>query len=375
MSSPEHFDICIVGAGVIGLAIAFKLTHHPACKDGSILVLEQHKSFGEETSSRNSEVIHAGIYYPAGSLKAKTCVDGKQQLYAFCNQYNVPHRKIGKLIIAGKDQESALQDIKAKASANGVDDLRPLEGKDLLTLEPALKASCGLFSPTSGIIDSHAYMQTLLTLAENGGALFAPGTRVCQISRSAQGYDISTDCQGERYTFQCDKVVNSAGLYAQELAGHIADFPLSEVPVQQRVKGSYFTLQGHSPFRHLIYPMPEANLKGLGVHVTLDMGGQVRFGPDTEEVEAIDYTVNSDKESSFRQTIAAYYPDIAKRQIQPGYSGIRPKIAHTQGVVDFHIREYAAIGFPGLVQLFGIESPGLTASLAIADAVTQLLKP
>lgn len=373
MSSLDHFDICIVGAGVVGLAIAFKLTQHPKYQASSIVILEQHKHFGEETSSRNSEVIHAGIYYPAGSMKARTCVEGKQQLYAFCEQYAVPHRNTGKLIIAGEHQENELQKIVGKAAANGVDDLRTLDHPELLVLEPELKASGALFSPSSGIIDSHAYMQTLLGLAENHGALFSPATHVRQISHETQGYCISTDCQGEPYSFHCDRVINSAGLSAQELASQIADFPLSDIPVQQRVKGSYFTLQGKSPFHHLIYPLPEANLKGLGVHVTLDMGGQVRFGPDTEEIQHLDYTVDAGKEAAFRQAIAAYYPGIASRQIQPGYSGIRPKIATEKGVADFEIREYTESGFPGLIQLFGIESPGLTASLAIADVVTELL--
>ena len=373
MSNLDHFDAGIVGAGVIGLAVASKLARHPRFQNASAVILERHRTFGEETSSRNSEVIHAGIYYPRNSLKARLCVEGRQQLYDWCRRHDIPHRQTGKLIIAGEGQEHELEIIRKRALDNGVADLSLLSSPELLALEPELKASAALYSPSSGIIDSHAYMQSLLFSTENHGAIFSPLTEVKRVTRQDGRYLVETLCQGESYRFTCDMLVNCAGIAAQSVAELVDGFPAAAIPAQQLVKGSYFTLQGKSPFTHLVYPVPEPGLKGLGIHVTLDMAGQTRFGPDTESVETINYQVDSAKETNFRGAIARYFPGIADRTLLPGYSGIRPKLAVDSGVADFLIQAGGPLGFPQLIQLFGIESPGLTASLAIADEVIKQL--
>lgn len=373
MSELDHHDICIIGAGVIGLALAHKISSHPAFKNKSLVLLEQHKQFGQETSSRNSEVIHAGIYYPENSLKASLCVEGREQLYHYCEANRIAYRKIGKFIIAGKDQEQALNAIQQRALNNGVNSLEFISTAELKKKEPAINAHQALFSPESGIIDSHAYMQSLLHQAENSGLLYAPLTRATDIERHVNGFKVHSQCQHSPYQFTCTQVINAAGIWAQEIAGKIADFPASAIPEQSLVKGSYFSLQGKSPFQHLIYPVPEKNLKGLGVHVTLDMAGQVKFGPDTQEIQSLDYAVDPGKETVFRQAIAHYYPGIKNQKLQPAYSGIRPKLVSTNDAADFVIQDGKSFSFDGLVQLYGIESPGLTASLAIADTVINIL--
>jgi L-2-hydroxyglutarate oxidase LhgO len=373
VSNLDHFDAGIVGAGVIGLAVASKLARHPRFQNASAVILERHRTFGEETSSRNSEVIHAGIYYPRNSLKARLCVEGRQQLYDWCRRHDIPHRQTGKLIIAGEGQEHELEIIRKRALDNGVADLSLISRPELLALEPEVKASAALYSPSSGIIDSHAYMQSLLFSTENHGAIFSPLTEVKRVTRQDGRYLVETLCQGESYRFTCDMLVNCAGIAAQSVAELVDGFPAAAIPAQQLVKGSYFTLQGKSPFTHLVYPVPEPGLKGLGIHVTLDMAGQTRFGPDTESVETINYQLDPAKETNFRGAIARYFPGIADRTLLPGYSGIRPKLAVDSGVADFLIQAGGPLGFPQLIQLFGIESPGLTASLAIADEVIKQL--
>lgn len=374
MQSLDHFDIVIVGGGVIGLAAAYKISHHPQFQDLNLVLLERHAQFGQETSSRNSEVIHAGIYYPQDSLKARLCVEGKEQLYHFCRHHDIAHRRLGKLIVAGADQEAALADIDRRARLNGVDDLEDIPPARLNTLEPALAPGRALFSPSSGIIDSHAFMLTLLQQAQTRGLLYSPMTATTTISRHDRGYRVDTRCQDTPYSFTCERLVNAAGLWAQDVAASIVDLPDEAIPQQVLVKGNYFLLQGASPFSHLVYPVPEKNLQGLGVHVTLDMAGQVRFGPDTEAIETIDYAVDSAREAAFRRAIRRYYPGIDDRHITPAYSGIRPKLAVTEGGADFVIQSGTQAGFPGLVQLFGIESPGLTASLAVADTIIGQLQ-
>ncbi|MBT5484616.1 MAG: NAD(P)/FAD-dependent oxidoreductase [Gammaproteobacteria bacterium] len=369
----DHHDICIIGAGVIGLAVAHKITAHSAFKNKTVVLLEQHRQFGQETSSRNSEVIHAGIYYPAGSLKASMCVSGREQLYHYCETHQVPFRKTGKLIIAGKSQEQALHKIYQQALANGVKNLESISARQIKRKEPLIQADYALFSPESGIVNSHAYMQSLLHQAEKAGLIFAPLTRALMIERHANGFLVESQCQDSVYQFTCSQLVNAAGLNAQEVATKICAFPESEIPTQALVKGSYFTLQGKSPFHHLIYPVPEKNLKGLGIHVTLDMAGQVKFGPDTEALTTIDYSIDPGNEEKFRKAIAQYYPAISEHILQPAYSGIRPKLISKNGAADFVIQNGKAFAYDGLVQLFGIESPGLTASLAIGDAVTEIL--
>jgi len=373
MSELDHQDICIVGAGVVGLAIAQKISAHAVLGKRSVVLLEQNRQFGQETSSRNSEVIHAGIYYPTDSLKARFCVDGRQQLYHYCKTNNVPFLNTGKLIIGGQHQEHELNLLHEQAIANGVDDLRQLTKAQLNSMEPEIDACVGLFSPSSGIIDSHAYMQSLLHHAENAGILFAPLTQLLSVEKSTKGFLVACMSQDMDYRFTCSQLINAGGLSAQAVAQGIADFPAEQIPHQELVKGSYFTLQGKSPFRHLIYPLPEKNLRGLGIHVTLDMSGQVKFGPDAEPVSSLDYSVDIKKELHFKKAIANYYPGIRNRILQPAYSGIRPKLKIQNATADFVIQDGKDFDYEGLIQLFGIESPGLTASLAIGDAVTELL--
>jgi len=373
MPDLDHQDICIVGAGVVGLAIAEKISTHPLLHKQSVVLLEKNGQFGQETSSRNSEVIHAGIYYRTGSLKALLCVEGRQQLYHYCKANNVPFLKTGKLIIGGQNQQVALNSLYEQAIANGVKNLQLLTKAEINSLEPEINACIGLLSPSSGIIDSHAYMQSLLHHAENAGVLFAPLTQLLCVERCARGFLLTCKSQDMNYRFTCSQLVNAAGLSAQVVARGIMDFPAQGIPQQELVKGSYFSLQGKAPFTHLIYPLPETNLRGLGVHVTLDMSGQVKFGPDTEAVVDLDYSVDPKKEQDFRKAIAHYYPDVDNKNLLPAYTGIRPKLKTDDGVADFIIQDGRSFGYEGLVQLFGIESPGLTASLAIADTVTDLL--
>jgi L-2-hydroxyglutarate oxidase LhgO len=372
--STDHFDIVIAGAGVIGLAIAYKLTSHYKFQKRSILLLEQHQSFGQETSSRNSEVIHAGIYYPEASLKAQFCVEGKKQLYHFCEKHDVLHKKIGKLIVASNAQQAALDSLANQASRNGVDDLEEVSLSQLKQLEPDIRATLALFSPSSGIIDSHGFMSALLYESQKSGLLFSPLTHIQLIEPHVNGFQVLTDCQDTEYSFTCSNFINATGLSAQSLANRISGYPKALIPEQKLVKGNYFSLQGKSPFNHLVYPLPEENLKGLGVHVTLDISGQAKFGPDTENIDFVDYSVDASREIHFRSAISQYYPDIAQRKLLPAYSGIRPKLFSDNGAVDFVINQASESGYRGLIQLFGIESPGLTASLAIADYVTALLE-
>jgi L-2-hydroxyglutarate oxidase LhgO len=252
-----------------------------------------------------------------------------------------------------------------------VNDLQPVPKDTLHELEPALAPGIALLSPSSGIIDSHAYMQSLLQQAEKGGLIFSPMTDAVSIARHPRGYSVESLCQDSPYPFTCENLINAAGLWAQQVAAGIVDFPAGKIPEQVLVKGNYFSLQGKSPFRHLIYPVPEPDLKGLGVHVTLDMAGQARFGPDTEAVTTLDYDVDTAREVMFRNAISRYFPAIDRHNLTPAYSGIRPKLVSNKGVADFVIQWGVDFGFAGLIQLFGIESPGLTASLAIADQVVN----
>jgi L-2-hydroxyglutarate oxidase LhgO len=379
----DHFDICIIGAGVIGIAIANRLSKHPTFKKSSVLLLEKNKLFGQETSSRNSEVIHAGIYYPKNSLKARLCVTGKEALYEYCEKHNIPFKRTGKLIIARSAQEHELESLLVRAQNNGVDDIQLMSRNNIHKLEPDIEADVALFSPSSGIIDSHCYMQTLLNEAEAANVLYAPLTDVRNVRKISDEFVITSRCQDTDYQFSCTQLINAAGLASLQVAANIEGLKSSSLPVQDLVKGSYFTLLGKSPFRHLIYPVPDKNLQGLGVHVTLDLSGQARFGPDTEKVTKLDYDVSGGKKDDFIRAISRYYPGILDRQLAPAYSGIRPKLkpdskSVTEGVnssiSDFIIQTEMESGLSGLVQLFGIESPGLTASLAIADKVVGELK-
>jgi len=375
----DKFDVCIAGAGVIGLAIAYQLSQAASHKNKSIVIVEKENSFGKITSSRNSEVIHAGIYYPTNSLKAKLCVTGKHLLYAYLEEFNVPSRKIGKFIVAQEGEETILSKINAKAIENGVTDLKFIESKNLQKLEPNVKGSAALFSPSTGIIDVHAYMQSLLLLAENSGVTFSPFTEIKAVDFNLGSFKVSSvlnhDNSFENYKFECNQFVNCAGIDAQQLSSHIEGVNQDRIPRLHLCKGDYFSYSGPSPFKHLIYPIPEANHRGLGIHSTVDIGGQTRFGPDTTYVEELNYDVDAAKGQRFYQAIQKYFPKIDRAKLNPAYAGIRPKIAGPgEAAADFQIHGADVHGVSGLVQLFGIESPGLTSSLAIGNHVTDLLE-
>jgi len=366
----ERVDAVVIGAGVVGLAVARAL----AVAGREVVVIEQADSIGTETSSRNSEVIHAGIYYPSGSLKAVTCVSGREQLYAFCAARGIPHKHLGKLIVATDDSQLAgLAALQRQAEANGVTDLAWLDGATARRMEPALRCVAAVHSPSTGIIDSHAYMLALQGDAEAAGAMIAFNTPV----RGAVvgNAEITLETGGGAPTrIAARSVVNSAGLHAPALAARFRGIPSTAVPPAYLAKGNYYTLQGKSPFTRLIYPAPES--AGLGVHITVDLAGHARFGPDVEWIDHIDYTVDPRRADSFYSAIRRYWPDLPDGALQPGYAGIRPKLqARGEPAKDFVIQGPADHGIRGLVNLFGIESPGLTASLAIADRAIAALVP
>ncbi len=363
----EQIDCVIVGAGVIGLAIARRL----AQAGREVIVLEAAEGIGTVTSSRNSEVIHAGIYYKAGSLMAQMCVAGKRALYRYCDDRGVPYRNCGKLIIATSAKEAEkLQSIRAHAEANGVCDMRILSGEAARALEPALDCDAALLSPSTGIIDSHAYMLALRGEAEDAGAAFAFHTPL--LRAKARGGLIELDAGGEvPMTLECRLLVNAAGLDAPATARNIEGMPAALVPKAYLAKGNYFSCSAKAPFSRLIYPVPEPG--GLGVHLTLDMAGQARFGPDVEWVEAIDYAVDPTRAERFYPAIRKYWPTLPDGALMPSYSGMRPKIVPPAvASQDFVIQGPRDHGVDGLINLFGIESPGLTSSLAIADRVGEI---
>ncbi len=363
----EEVDCVVVGAGVVGLAVARAL----AQAGREVIILEQAEGIGTETSSRNSEVIHAGIYYPANSLMARFCVEGRRKLYAYCAEKGVPHINCGKLIVATNAQEDAmLAGIKQRAETNGVEGMRVLTAAEAIEMEPNLSCTSALLSPATGIIDSHNFMVALQGDAENAGAvlvIFSPmvGGRV--VDRR-----IEIDVGGtDPMTLRCRLLVNSAGLHAPFVARGIHGMPPDRVPTEYFAKGNYFTLSGRSPFSRLIYPVPVPG--GLGVHLTVDLGGQARFGPDVEWIDAIDYTVDPARSDSFYDAVRKYWPGLKDGALQPGYAGIRPKtVPRGAPGQDFVVQGPQTHGVPGLIHLFGIESPGLTASMAIADHVLEI---
>jgi L-2-hydroxyglutarate oxidase LhgO len=363
----EKVECVVIGAGVIGLAIARRL----AQAGREVIVLEAAEGIGTVTSSRNSEVIHAGIYYKAGSLMARMCVGGKRALYRYCRDHGIPYRNCGKLIVATTPQESEkLAAIKSHAEANGVDDLQELDGEAARALEPALRCEAALLSPSTGIIDSHAYMLALRGDAEDAGAAFAFHTPV--LGARAHDDRIELDVGGDPpMSLACRLLVNAAGLQAPAVARSIDGMPIELIPPAYLAKGNYFSCSARAPFSHLIYPVPEPG--GLGVHLTLDMAGQARFGPDVEWVDRIDYAVDPARAERFYPAIRRYWPSLPDGALMPSYSGMRPKIVPPAvAVQDFLIQGPGIHGVDGLINLFGIESPGLTSSLAIADHVGDL---
>ena len=363
----DSVDCLVIGAGVIGLAVARAL----ARAGREVVVLESERLVGSGISSRNSEVIHAGVYYPTGLRKTRLCVEGKAMLYDFCREYGVPHRRCGKILVATTEGEiGTLAGIKAQAEANGVMDLVWLSRDEARALEPALRVMTALLSPSTGIVDSHAFMLALLGDAERFGAMLALETPVVGGRSAARGLIIETG-GGSPTSIAANVVINSAGLGAQAVAQSIAGMPREKIPPLHLAKGNYFALATPSPFSHLIYPMPTPG--GLGVHLTLDMAGRARFGPDVEWIGAIDYAVDPGRGDGFYAAIRAYWPELPDGALQPDYSGIRPKIERPGGsTTDFLVQDQRDHGVAGLINLFGIESPGLTSSLAIAELVGRM---
>ncbi len=361
----DQVDCVVVGAGVVGLAVARAL----ALQGRDVLVLEAAGAIGTGTSSRNSEVIHAGIYYPQGSLKARLCVRGRQLLYAYCAERHVPHRRCGKLIVATSEaQLPALRDLERRALANGVEGLVWLSRTQAQQLEPQLECVAALLSPETGIIDSHSLMLALQGDLENAGGAVVFHSPVESMRVLAGGIALRTQDGTE---LLARTVVNAAGLGAPALAARIEGLDARHVPQAHYAKGSYFTLAGRAPFSRLVYPVPEA--AGLGVHLTIDLGGQAKFGPDVEWVDRPDdLEVDPDRALGFYAEVRKYWPQLPDGALLPGYAGMRPKI-HGPGepAADFLVQGPAEHGVPGLVQLFGIESPGLTSALALGEWVAE----
>jgi L-2-hydroxyglutarate oxidase LhgO len=361
-------ECVVVGAGVVGLAVARAV----ARSGREVILVEAGEGIGVGISSRNSEVIHAGIYYPSGSLKAQLCVEGKQRLYAFCDERGVDYQRLGKLIVATDEgQCAALQKLLEQGRRNGVDDLQWLDTNQVRELEPALSCVAALWSPSTGIVDSHALMLALQADAEACGTSMVLHTPLLSARCTEQGFELHMG-GAQPMTLSCHELINCAGLSAPDVASRIVGLLPHHVPTARLCKGSYFSFSGRAPFRHLVYPAPES--AGLGVHMTLDLGGQARFGPDVEWVEHIDYRVDPLRADGFYEAIRRYWPALPDDTLQPAYSGIRPKInGPTVPTADFIISGPAEHGVPGLVNLFGIESPGLTSCLALADRVVECL--
>jgi len=358
----DQVDVAVIGAGVVGLAVARKL----AQRGREVVVIEAAGAIGTGISSRNSEVIHAGLYYPAGSLKAKLCVRGRALLYDYCAARGIAHRRCGKLVVATRAEDlPRLEEIAARGAANGVDDLRLLDRTATLALEPALQAAGALLSPSSGIVDSHGLMTALLADAEAAGATLALASPVTGGARDGECWRLRV---GEDFELGARCVVNAAGLFAAQVARSLG----APAPTLRFARGHYFSLAGRAPFSRLIYPLPVDG--GLGVHLTLDLGGQARFGPDVQwladtDPATLDYAVDPALAPTFEAEVRSYWPGLPGGALQPAYSGIRPKLGGPgEAAADFRIDA----GTPGLVQLFGIESPGLTACLALAEDVAEL---
>ncbi|PKQ03310.1 MAG: FAD-dependent oxidoreductase [Alphaproteobacteria bacterium HGW-Alphaproteobacteria-12] len=368
----DEIEAVVIGAGAVGLACGRAL----ARAGHDTIILEKAAAIGTETSSRNSEVIHAGIYYPKDSLKATLCVRGREMLYRYLDAHALPYRRCGKLIVATADSQLAgLEALAERARANGVTNIMDMTQARARGLEPALRCTAALHSPSTGILDTHAYMLSLRGAFEDAGGMIAFGARAARIEAGSGGFTMHVE--GDIPTsIRTRIIINAAGLWAPALAGRIEGLDAAHVPEARFAKGSYFMLTGRAPFSRLIYPVPEK--AGLGVHLTLDMGGQARFGPDVEwidvEGEAPDYEVNPARGAAFYAAIRRYWPALKDGALQPAYAGVRPKLnGPEEAAADFTISGPEAHGLDGLVNLFGIESPGLTASLAIADEVARRL--
>ena len=367
-------NITIIGAGVVGLAIAQKMAETRS----NVFVIEKHSSFGQETSSRNSEVIHAGIYYPHGSLKARLCVEGKQLLYNYCAKHDVPFRKCGKLIVAvNEDEVSVIEGVRETAKKNGVDDLVLLEKDEIYDLEPSIFAVKALLSPSTGIIDSHSLMKQYETNAANDGVQLVYGSEVIAIKNIDKGYEITVlGGDGEKYSFSSGIVINAAGL-AADLVSEMVGIKDDYLKIMF-CKGEYFRIipPKNRLLNRLIYPVPHPKLEHIGVHVTIDMAGGVKLGPDVKYLDSNiqDYKLTASKQEAFYQSAKKYLPFLEIDDIAPEMAGIRPKLQKPgEQIRDYYIMEESGRGYPGFINLIGMESPALTSSLAIAEYVEKLV--
>jgi len=364
----ESVDCVVIGAGVVGLAVARAL----ALAGREVIILESADMIGTETSSRNSEVIHAGIYYQVGSLKARFCIEGKNKLYEFCAEHGVPHRRCGKIIVAtDESQVPAMHEIKERSAKCGVMDLEFLTAEDAKAMEPELFCHAALWSPSTGIIDTHTLMLELQGEAEANGAMTAFLSPVEGGTITDDG--IVLEVGGEMpMRLRCCEVINSAGIHAPALAGTLEGMPADKVPTTYLTKGNYYALTGKTPFSRLVYPAPTTQF--LGVHITIDIGGQARFGPDVEHIDEMNYDVDPRRSDGFYEAVRRYWPGLKDGALHPSYSGIRPRITPPgEPLCDFVVQGPGEHGISGLVNLFGIESPGLTSSMAIADYVVEML--
>ena len=369
---PAEVDVAIIGAGVVGLAIAAELSR----RQRSIFVLEKNLAFGLETSSRNSEVIHAGIYYPEGSLKARLCLEGNRLLYEFCQKYEIAHRRLGKIIIAtDKDEVSKLEELYRQGLRNGVNDLRLLSRKEVKELEPNVEATAGMLSPSTGIIDSHSLMRALHGLAREQGADFVFDTEVTGIEKTGDKYRVEIQDREGTSSFATHVLINSAGLNSDTIA-RLAGIDIDRAGYRLHYcKGEYFSLNSPdgAPVSRLVYPLPE--LAGKGIHVTLNMDGQVRLGPNTHYVDEPDYQVDETQKEAFYRSVKKFLPRLRIEHLEPDFAGVRPKLQGPEDAFrDFVITDESARGLPGLINLIGIESPGLTAAPAIARYVTEIVR-
>jgi len=363
----DQLDCIVVGAGVVGLAVARSL----AVDGREVVVLEAEPEIGMHTSSRNSEVIHAGLYYKEDSLKARLCVEGKELLYRYCEDRNIPHQRIGKIIVASHENESAkLEAIHEQAMKNGVDDLSFVDKARVREMEPEVQCHTGLFSPSTGIIDSHSLMLSMQADIEAHGGSVLTHSRVSSLGTAASGFWLTIENVEEE--FGCKTLINAAGLWATDIATEVGQLDVDHSEQVHFAKAHYFAYPGRSPFKHLVYPIPIDG--GLGVHATNDMGGAARFGPDVEWVDEIDYGFDENRTDRFIESIKKYFPGLDESKLTPAYTGIRPKLSGAGGEPrDFVIQGPSDHGIAGLVNLLGIESPGLTASLAIGEYVRDIL--
>ncbi|ANN65982.1 NAD(P)/FAD-dependent oxidoreductase [Bordetella bronchialis] len=366
----QKIDCAVIGAGVVGLSVA----RHLAQAGREVVILEAENAIGTQTSSRNSEVIHAGISYPANSLKARLCVEGRDAMYAYCAERGIGHRRVGKLIVATTEDDMAgLKKYVDQGKAAGVHDLRAVDQDELKRMEPEVRAVAAVYSPSTGIVDSHGLMLAYLGDAENAGAVLALNSPVLGGEVTSDGIVLRVGGD-EPMEVLCRDVVNAAGLYAQKVAGSLDGVPTPAIPPIHYAIGRYYTMSGKSPFTHLVYPV--SRVSHLRVHVTLDLGGQCKFGPDLEWIDRVDYRFQDGAEADFYEGIRRYYPGLADGALQPGYTGIRPRLAGPNdplhsGAADFVVQTPAVHGAKGLVNLFGIESPGLTSSIALGRYVAQ----